>query len=105
MPRNQLLMVSCLILVALTITTNTKSQSLSQSPGINQSSVQHPVSLQVAVPAPASVVGRTNLYCAGYIKYQRFTNSPEIVGAQGEPEQHTFAEVTLFILIGVRSRE
>lgn len=50
---------------------------------------------QVVVPAPrgeAKVAGRANLYCAGYIRYQRFTDSPEIVGAEGEPEQRSFAE-------------
>ena len=38
------------------------------------------------------VAGKSNLYCAGYIKYQRFATNAEIVGAEGEPEQRTFAE-------------
>jgi hypothetical protein len=44
-----------------------------------------------AKPAPR-VAGQTNLYCAGYIKYQRFSKAPEIVGGEREPEQRSFAE-------------
>ena len=49
---------------------------------------------QVVVPQAreaAKVAGRTNLYCAGYIKYQRFGPLAEIVGAEKEPEARTFA--------------
>jgi hypothetical protein len=58
-------------------------------------------STQVVVPSTrnaANVAGRTNLYCAGYIKYQRFEPSPEIVGAEREPEQRTFAEGNVVFL-------
>lgn len=44
-----------------------------------------------AKPAPR-VAGRTNMYCAGYIKYQRFSKAPEIVGGEREPEQRGFSE-------------
>src|SRR5678815_1367040 len=93
MPRNPLLMAGCVVILALTITTDTKSQS--QVPNTNQVSVQQSVSPQVVIPdgrGNARVAGRTNLFCAGYIKYQRFVSSPEIVGAESEPEQRTFAE-------------
>ncbi len=44
-----------------------------------------------AKPAPR-VAGRTNMYCAGYIKYQRFSKAPEIVGGDREPEQRGFSD-------------
>ena len=44
-----------------------------------------------AKPAPR-VAGRTNMYCAGYIKYQRFSKAPEIVGGIREPEQRVYSE-------------
>ncbi|HSE32299.1 MAG TPA: FlgT C-terminal domain-containing protein [Pyrinomonadaceae bacterium] len=50
---------------------------------------------QVVMPtnnATAKVAGRNTLYCAGYIKYQRFTDVPEIVGAEQEQEQRGFTE-------------
>src|SRR5262245_10869976 len=50
-----------------------------------------------AKPAPR-VAGRTNLYCAGYIKYQRFSDAPEIVGAEREPEQRGFSEGDTVVL-------
>jgi hypothetical protein len=34
----------------------------------------------------------TTLSCAGYIRYERIQSTAEIVGAEGEPQQHTFAE-------------
>jgi hypothetical protein len=50
---------------------------------------------QVVMPtnnAAAKVAGRSTLYCAGYIKYQRFADVPEIVGAEEEQEQHTYTD-------------
>jgi hypothetical protein len=93
MSRNPLFIFGCLMVLALTVTTDTKSQS--QAPITDQVNVQQPVSPRVVVPddrGNARVAGKTNLYCAGYIKYQRFASSPEIVGAESEPEQRTFAE-------------
>jgi hypothetical protein len=40
----------------------------------------------------AKVAGRSSLYCAGYIKYQRFTDVPEIVGAEEEQEQRNYTD-------------
>src|ERR1043166_9982497 len=86
MTRNPLFMVSCLVLFALVPLLEAKSQN-SASP-------------QVVPPTHSvgRVAGRTNLYCAGYIRYQRFPKSPEIVGAEGEPEQRTFAEGDIVFL-------
>ena len=50
---------------------------------------------QVIMPtnnAAPKVAGRSTLYCAGYIKYQRFTDVPEIVGAEEEQEQRDFTD-------------
>jgi hypothetical protein len=50
---------------------------------------------QVVMPtnnAAAKVAGRTTLYCAGYIKYQRFADVPEIVGAEEEQEVHSYTD-------------
>ena len=41
---------------------------------------------------PARVAGESSLFCAGYIRYQRFGQTPEIVGAEEEQEQWTFAD-------------
>ena len=38
------------------------------------------------------VAGQSTLYCAGYIQFQRFPAVPEIVGAEQEQEQRTFAD-------------
>jgi hypothetical protein len=41
---------------------------------------------------PARIAGESSLFCAGYIRYQRFGHTPEIVGAEEEQEQRTFSE-------------
>src|SRR5688500_13070744 len=41
---------------------------------------------------PARVAGESSLFCAGYIRYQRFGHTPEIVGAEEEQEQRTYAD-------------
>ena len=50
---------------------------------------------QVVMPGPEQprrVAGQSRLYCAGYIRYQRLPHMPEIVGAEEEQEQRTFAD-------------
>src|SRR5688500_3666288 len=50
---------------------------------------------QVLMPVsgqPLRVAGKSSLYCAGYIRYQRLPGMPEIVGAEEEQEQRTFAD-------------
>lgn len=39
----------------------------------------------------ATVAGDSALFCAGYIRYQKLPHMPEIVGAQEEQEQRTYA--------------
>jgi hypothetical protein len=45
-----------------------------------------------AAAEPVRVAGKSSLYCAGYIRYQRLPQMPEIVGAQEEQEQRTYAD-------------
>ena len=40
---------------------------------------------------PAPVAGESSLFCAGYIRYQRFGETPEIVGAEEEQEQRAYS--------------
>jgi hypothetical protein len=56
------------------------------------------------VEEPLRVTGKSGLYCAGYIRYQKLPKSPEIVGAEQEPEQHLFAEGDL-VYINAGSQE
>src|SRR6185369_4180601 len=42
--------------------------------------------------APVTVAGQSTLYCAGFIRYQKLSHMPEIVGAQDEQEQWTYAD-------------
>ena len=49
---------------------------------------------QLVVPGPQQprrVAGQSSLYCAGYIRFQRLSSMPEIVGAEEEQEQRTYA--------------
>ena len=41
---------------------------------------------------PARVAGESTLFCAGYIRYQRFGQTPEIVGAEEEQEQRIYSD-------------
>ncbi len=41
---------------------------------------------------PSRVAGRSSLYCAGYVRYQRLPKTPQIVGAEQEQEQRNFSE-------------
>lgn len=45
-----------------------------------------------AAAQPARAAAESSLFCAGYIRYQRFGETPEIVGAEEEQEQRTFAD-------------
>ena len=49
------------------------------------------VVMPTATPAPR-VAGDSSLYCAGYIRYQKLSHMPEIVGALEEQEQRTYSD-------------
>jgi hypothetical protein len=53
---------------------------------------------------PARVAGESSLFCAGYIRYQRFGQTPEIVGAEDEQEQRTYADGDI-VYINAGSRQ
>lgn len=57
---------------------------------------QTPSQAPVLVIPPAReaqlVAGKSSLYCAGYIRYQRLPQMPEIVGAVEEQEQRKFSD-------------
>lgn len=57
-----------------------------------QSAAPTPIVTLPPVGPPATVAGESTLFCAGYIRYQKLSKMPEIVGAQEEQEQHTFAD-------------
>lgn len=40
---------------------------------------------------PQLVIGKSSLYCAGFIRFQRLPEMPEIVGAEEEQEQRRFS--------------
>ena len=68
----------CLLALAFT----THAQSPAPTPKITMP----------AAAQPLRVAGESSLYCAGYIRYQHLPRMPEIVGAQEEQEQRTFAD-------------
>jgi hypothetical protein len=59
-------------------------------------SAQSPTSTPTVTPPPvrppATVAGDTMLFCAGNIRLQKLSHMPEIVGAQEEQEQRTYAD-------------
>jgi hypothetical protein len=84
MLRNPISMVFALFVLSLTIgfATDINGQQPTPTPRLLGPE---------AKPAPRAA-GRTNMYCAGYIKYQRFSKAPEIVGGEREPEQRGFSD-------------
>lgn len=62
---------------------------------------------EVVVPTdkqPMYVAGKTQLYCAGYVRLQRLPRMPEIVGAENEQEQRMFTDGTI-VYINAGSRQ
>jgi hypothetical protein len=41
---------------------------------------------------PQNVIGKSGLYCAGFIRHERLPKMPEIVGAEEEQEQRKFSD-------------
>ena len=41
---------------------------------------------------PQTIIGKSNLYCAGFIRHERLPKMPEIVGAEEEQEQRKFSD-------------
>ncbi len=74
-----LLLLACLFTFALTA----NAQSPTPTPTLI---------VPTAAAQPARVAGQTSLFCAGYIRYQRFGQTPEIVGAEEEQEQRNYSQ-------------
>jgi hypothetical protein len=94
------LSILCLILAC---DANSQTQpapvaATTQSSGTAQQKQAMPNVVVPQVQDVLKVTGRSNLFCAGYIKYQKIPKSPEIVGAEAEPEQHTFADGDIVFL-------
>jgi hypothetical protein len=53
---------------------------------------------------PMQVAGKTQLYCAGYVRLQRLPQMPQIVGAENEQEQRMFADGDI-VYINAGSRQ
>ena len=92
--RTCFLSLFCLSVLAVTASSQTPPAS---SPPLKDVQVMIPDQSQepsVVMPEPtlaAPIVGNSKLFCAGYIKYERFPKTPEIVGAEQEQERRTFA--------------
>ena len=41
---------------------------------------------------PQNVIGKSSLYCAGFIRHERLPQMPEIVGAEQEQEQRKYSD-------------
>jgi len=75
----------CLVLLALVTAAHAQVAEPAPKP------VMPPIMPRV-VEEPLRVTGKSAMYCAGYIRYQKIRKSPEIVGAEQEQEQRLFAE-------------
>jgi hypothetical protein len=69
-----------------------------------QTPVPQPEVIAPTAKQPTPVAGRTQLYCAGYIRLQRLPQMPEIVGAENEQEQRMFADGNV-VYINAGSRQ
>lgn len=93
------LRTAVVLVFALTFAIGSRSESQAQTtvqPSVDPSKTQQQsTGPQVVMPTSneaAKVAGRSILYCAGYIKYQRFTDVPEIVGAEEEQELRGYTD-------------
>lgn len=72
------LLLACLFTFAFTV----NAQSPAPTPKI----------IPPTAAQPARVAGEASLFCSGHIRYQRFGQTPEIVGAEEEQEQRTYSD-------------
>lgn len=94
--RSKALLFSAFCLLAIAFTASGQSSQMinptsSETPAA-QSQTAPPQVVPPKAEQPLRVAGRATLYCAGYIRYQRLPQTPEIVGAEQEQEQRTFAD-------------
>lgn len=85
-------LASLTCLMALTVTVYSQTAPSSAAGAAAQQKPTGPTILAPSTGQAPRVAGRSTLYCAGYIRYQKFRKTPEIVGAEEEQEQRTFSE-------------
>ncbi|HEY8226897.1 MAG TPA: FlgT C-terminal domain-containing protein [Pyrinomonadaceae bacterium] len=94
-PFRKAVVLTLALVFAIALGRESRAQSTAAPAVAPGSSVQQQKGPTVVVPSTDQVprlAGRSTLYCAGYIKFQRFTGVPEIVGALEEQEQHSFSD-------------
>ncbi len=87
MVKNPLLMVGFMLLGPLVINQNVYAQGETTSTPATTATqqTQRTTVITPRVHEPRRIAGKSNLYGAGYIKYERFGATPQVVGAEGEP--------------------
>jgi hypothetical protein len=98
MTRNSLLqarLFAPVFLLALAISASPQTQAPDQETSQTQA---RPKVIAPPSEQPNQVAGMSSMYCAGYIKYQKFGQTPEIVGAEREESQRTFATNDIVIV-------
>jgi len=86
--------LSLFCLSVLAVTASSQTPPASSAPLKDVSVMTPEQGPSVVEPGPtqaAPVAGNSKLFCAGYIRYARFPKTPEIVGAEQEQEQRSFA--------------
>lgn len=95
MPINPLRQAAVVIIAMVALSFTHESQAQSTVQPSSDSATQKTTSPRVVMPTTEEapkVAGHSTLYCAGYIKYQRFSDVPEIVGAEEEQELKSFVD-------------
>jgi hypothetical protein len=83
------------MLFCLTFVGESRAQSVVQSSNEVSTTTQQTSRPEVVVPSNDQippVASRSTLLCAGFIKFQRIPESPEIVGGEQEQEQSVFTD-------------
>ena len=85
--------VSCLFLSVLCLALAI-SKGNAQTSDSNGSVANRPQRPKIELPVSTNderVAGRSAVFCAGYVRNQKFGSMPELVGALEEQEKHTFS--------------
>lgn len=94
-PFRHILVLTIALMFAIVLGRECQAQSTVAPSGAPQNGTPQQKGPTVMVPIHDQVprvAGRSTMYCAGYIQFQRFDAVPEIVGAEQEQEQRTFSD-------------
>lgn len=94
-PFRHAVVLTVALVFAMALGFESQAQTAVETAGNPQDSTKQQKGPTVMVPVNDQVprvAGRSTLYCAGYIQFQRFAEVPEIVGAEEEQEQRTYAD-------------